>query len=348
MKNPLVSIVIPIYNVEEYLDRCILSVVNQSYREMEIILVDDGSPDRCPQMCDDWAQKDTRIKVIHKENAGLGFARNTGIEHATGAYIFFFDSDDYVEPNTVEACVRIAMDNNADIVCFGNDVQTHDGTVLTRRIPTPPKFIYSGEEVREVMMPNVLSYNSVTGEDWNFTMSACFSMYSMEVVRKSGWRFVSERDIMCEDIYSVLEFYQYVRKAVILPDVLYHYITNPRSLSRSYREDRYEKLKYFAHKLTELSKKMNSERQLKDRISRIFLGLTIGAMKQIVAADVPLMEKLQAIKQILIDDYMQQVFLENDFSKEAITKKTLFWTMEHKYVMACCGIIFVRNQMDRY
>ena len=97
-----VSIVVPVYNVEKYLDRCIESIVNQTYKNLEIILVDDGSTDSCPQMCDEWGLKDSRIKVVHKENAGLGMARNTGIDNALGEYIFFFGSDDYVDVTTVE------------------------------------------------------------------------------------------------------------------------------------------------------------------------------------------------------------------------------------------------------
>ena len=87
----LVSVVLPIYNVEKYMDRCINSIINQTYKNLEIILVDDGSPDNCPQKCDDWGIKDSRIKVVHKKNAGLGMARNTGIENATGDYICFID-----------------------------------------------------------------------------------------------------------------------------------------------------------------------------------------------------------------------------------------------------------------
>ena len=101
-----VSVVVPVYNVEKYLDRCINSIINQTYHNLEIILVDDGSPDNCPQMCDEWAQKDERIRVVHKKNAGLGIARNTGIDHATGDYICFFDSDDYVEQNIIIECVE--------------------------------------------------------------------------------------------------------------------------------------------------------------------------------------------------------------------------------------------------
>ena len=102
MRESLVSVIVPIYNVELYLERCIKSIINQTYRNLEIILVDDGSPDRCPQICDEWCAKDERVKVIHKDNAGLGMARNTGIEHATGEYVYFVDSDDYIDNDTIE------------------------------------------------------------------------------------------------------------------------------------------------------------------------------------------------------------------------------------------------------
>ena len=115
----LVSIVVPIYNVEKYLDRCLDSIVAQTYRNLDIILVDDGSPDSCPQMCDAWAKKDSRIRVIHKRNQGLGMARNTGIENALGTYICFFDSDDYIAAETVEKAVKVAREEQAEVVIFG-------------------------------------------------------------------------------------------------------------------------------------------------------------------------------------------------------------------------------------
>ena len=119
MEQPLVSVVVPIYNVEAYLDRCIESIVNQTYKNLEIILVDDGSPDRCPQMCDAWALRDERIQVIHKSNEGLGMARNSGIDVATGKYIFFLDSDDYLAEETVYQCVISGQENNAEVILFG-------------------------------------------------------------------------------------------------------------------------------------------------------------------------------------------------------------------------------------
>ena len=113
------SVVIPIYNVEKYLDQCIKSVVNQTYQNLEIILVDDGSPDRCPEICDIWKEKDKRITVIHKQNGGLSDARNHGIQVATGEYIAFVDSDDFIEPDMYEVMIQAADRTGADIATCG-------------------------------------------------------------------------------------------------------------------------------------------------------------------------------------------------------------------------------------
>lgn len=101
-EQPLISVIVPVFKVEQYLDRCVESIVNQTYKNLEIILVDDGSPDNCPQMCDAWAEKDNRIKVIHKPNGGLSDARNAGMAVAVGEYIAFTDSDDWVDSRYIE------------------------------------------------------------------------------------------------------------------------------------------------------------------------------------------------------------------------------------------------------
>ena len=113
--NPLISVIVPIYNVEKYLVRCVDSIVNQTYKNLEIILVDDGSPDRCPQMCDDYAEKDSRIKVVHEKNGGLSDARNAGMAVATGEYISFIDSDDYVSDDFFECLLDVMNKENSDI-----------------------------------------------------------------------------------------------------------------------------------------------------------------------------------------------------------------------------------------
>lgn len=123
MIQPLISIIIPIYKVEPYLQRCLDSILNQTYSNLEIILVDDGSPDGCPQICDDYATKDNRIIVIHKKNGGLSDARNTGLDICKGDYISFVDSDDYVNEKYIEELFKISIKENADIVIAEN-IQT--------------------------------------------------------------------------------------------------------------------------------------------------------------------------------------------------------------------------------
>lgn len=99
--RPKVSIVVPIYNVEKYLHRCVNSLIRQTLKDIEIILVDDGSPDNCPKICDEYKNKDIRVKVIHKKNAGLGLARNSGLDEAKGEYVVFVDSDDFIEESAL-------------------------------------------------------------------------------------------------------------------------------------------------------------------------------------------------------------------------------------------------------
>ena len=117
--NELISIIVPVYNVQKYLDRCMNTLLNQTYKNIEIILIDDESPDSCPQMCDEYKRIDQRIKVVHKLNEGLGFARNSGLEIARGKYIIFVDSDDYVTENMCELLYQSAKKYDADVVYGG-------------------------------------------------------------------------------------------------------------------------------------------------------------------------------------------------------------------------------------
>lgn len=117
----MISVVVPVYKVEKYLERCINSVLSQSYKDLEVILVDDGSPDKCGKICDEYAKKDDRVKVIHKENGGQSSARNIGIQEAKGQYISFIDSDDYLEKNAYETLIKVATTTNADITEGGTE-----------------------------------------------------------------------------------------------------------------------------------------------------------------------------------------------------------------------------------
>lgn len=135
MELPLISVIVPIYKVEPYFDKCISSIVNQTYTNLEIILVDDGSPDQCPQMCDAWAEKDARIRVIHKENGGLSDARSAGMAVATGELMTFVDSDDWIDPDMYKHLYQRMVEDYSDIAACGVQMVWEDGTpprILTR------------------------------------------------------------------------------------------------------------------------------------------------------------------------------------------------------------------------
>lgn len=347
MVTGLVTVVLPIYNVEKYLDRCISSVVEQTYKNLEIILVDDGSPDRCPDICEEWAARDARIKVIHKINAGLGMARNTGIEHASGEYICFFDSDDYIEPNTIEVCVQVAKEENADLVSFGNDRVTQEGNILSRRVPNPPKQVFFGTEIIQTLLPKALGYDPNTGDDWNLSLSAWSSLYSMKAIARKQWRFVSEREIISEDYFSLAALYGSLEKVAIVDSVFYHYVVNPTSLTQTYKADKYQRIKVFYQELLKLGEDMGALPYIHMEAAEVFLGFTIGCFKQIVASGDMLSLKLERLRDIVEDACMQDVLKENHFPGDPIGKKVLWYAIRKKNVLLCFLTVKIRSLKEK-
>lgn len=152
MENlPLISVIVPVYKVEAYLDRCISSIIQQTYTNLEIILVDDGSPDRCPQMCDAWAEKDRRIRVIHKENGGLSDARNAGMQVAAGTYIAFVDSDDWVSNAFVENLYMLARENDCDVVGCAFRMTDHTDCEEMTQDTKKPRIVNRDTAVRDLI-----------------------------------------------------------------------------------------------------------------------------------------------------------------------------------------------------
>ena len=141
----MISIVIPVYKVENYLEKCIRSIISQNFEDYELLLVDDGSPDRCGAICDEWANKDKRISVIHKQNGGISDARNAGIEQAKGDYLCFIDSDDWIAPDMLKTLYDIATESRADLVCC-NFLQVNEQGEQLRKPATVTPGVYTQDE----------------------------------------------------------------------------------------------------------------------------------------------------------------------------------------------------------
>ncbi len=344
--NQLVSVVVPIYKTQKYLDRCVTSIVNQTYKNLEIILVDDGSPDLCPEMCDRWAEWDSRIKVVHKKNAGLGMARNTGIETATGAYICFFDSDDYVERDTIEKALKMAEREAAEVVLFGNYRIGRDGGVVKKNVPQFPKSCYRGVEVQTILLPDMVDNRHGEAQVTGICLSACMCLFSTELIKRTGWRFVSEREIISEDSYSLLRLFPQVQSAAVLSESLYYHCENEASLTQVYREDRHLRNRDFYFACTELLEGEAYCSKTKQSVEGLYLSLTIAVMKQLMASNLKNTEKIGHIEAILSDETVQKALTSVKTRRYGRMRRILLWAMGRKKALMCMLLLLAKDRAE--
>lgn len=340
MNNPKISIVLPIYNVEPYLERCLQSVEEQSYANLEIILVDDGSPDNCPSICERWATKDSRIIVVHKQNAGLGMARNTGIEHATGDYICFFDSDDYIARDAIEQLVRIIEEHNVEIVTYGYANINRLGECYDMRIPKCRTSVFTGHEIEKEFLPDLIAPMK-TSMNKGLHMSAWASIYSMELIHRTGWRFASEREIIAEDVYSLLYLYKHVRKVAVLEKALYFYCDNAGSLTHTYRPDRFEKICSFHRACVTKCQELDFGENVIVRFQEPMMSFTIAAMKMILNSQLNKREKMKEIKKIIHSPYVENLCWTRGM-EASITRKFFTFCFRNKMSKVCFWILALK------
>lgn len=215
MDKYLVSAIVPVYKVEEYLNQCIESIVNQTYKNIEIILVDDGSPDNCPAICDVWCKKDKRIKVVHKKNGGLSDARNAGMRVATGEYFVFIDSDDTVSSEYIEKMMCIMQQENADIVECGVNYISEEGNLLRKRGCSVERKKYTRMEALKELVYEREIYQTV----WN-------KLYKKSVIENINF-IVGKCN---EDEFWTFRVFDRAQTIVAISDVLYYYLQRKSSI----------------------------------------------------------------------------------------------------------------------
>lgn len=216
MKKDLVSVIVPVYNVEKYLDRCIESIINQTYKNLEIILVDDGSPDNCPKMCDNWAKKDKRIKVIHKENGGLSDARNIGINNATGDYIAFVDSDDFIDKEMYEKLLQNLIRTNSDISICSMIYYYENDQIKELKNNDTSFFIYD----------DIKKYDNLFNENFLNFVVVWNKIYKKEIFKKL--RFPKGK--INEDTFLAHKILNLSNKIVYSKEKLYYYVQREESI----------------------------------------------------------------------------------------------------------------------
>ena len=243
-KNPLISIIIPVYQVEEYLKQCIESVLHQTYSNLEIILVDDGSADRSPKICDEYAAKDKRVKVIHKKNGGLVSARKAGIQIATGELIGYVDSDDWIDNYMYEAMLRKMQNCNADVIATDNIEEFPEYSVEERNYIEAG--IYSGKKLVNEVFRKLL-YVPATGH-WGISANCWNKLFKREIVYRHQMD-VDDRISDGEDHAFVFSAILDSKIFCITDDVFYHHRIRNESVSMDCGFQCIEKLAYLSEHL---------------------------------------------------------------------------------------------------
>lgn len=232
MNETLISVIVPVYNVEAYLDKCMESIVNQTYKNIEIVLVDDGSPDNCPSMCDKWAEKDSRIKVIHKQNGGLSDARNAGISYSHGDYITFVDSDDYLAEDCIAVLYDVLRSNNAEMSVASFEYVYHDA--VKKRNFTANTEIYTPQQY-------MLSYYANVANDAMFEKAVSFVISCCKLYKKSLFneiKFPVGR--YHEDEFTTYKLCFCCERIAYIDKSLYFYVQQEGSITNTFSEKRIE------------------------------------------------------------------------------------------------------------
>ena len=304
----LISVIIPVYNVQPYLKRCVESVQNQTYSNLEIILVDDESPDECPKMCDRYAQEDSRIKVVHKKNGGLGYARNSGLEVANGDYVMFIDSDDWISHTRVETLYKAIKEHCADAAIGTHTNITSSGETTAHQCSLVEKGYEREEVINDILLP-LIGPDEHYEFDVQINCSAWRSLYKMDVIRKNNLRFISERQAVSEDMFFNVDFFYFAQKVVYVNEPGYFYFKNLDSISRRYDPKGVERTITYYKELNEKIKGYGLSDVIAHRVDRTYLMKIRVELKHLVASDLPKKEKLNLMKEILSEETTRNILL---------------------------------------
>lgn len=226
--NKLISIIVPVYKVEEYLPKCVESLIGQTYKKLEIILVDDGSPDRCPMLCDEYALQDSRIKVIHKENGGLADARNAGIDIMSGEYVTFVDSDDYIHPQMVELLFKAMEQEKSDVAVSSWESVTEQDEKNYPVYAIDQYTNFTGKEIQEKYI--IKSDDRIT-----FTV-AWAKLYKSELFQTIRY----PKGKLHEDEYTTYKVLYNAERITYVDVPLYYYLTRESSIMGAFKAKRFD------------------------------------------------------------------------------------------------------------
>lgn len=315
----MLSIVVPIYNVEQYLPKCIDSLLGQTWKDIEIILVDDGSPDNCGKICDDYRYKDSRIKVIHKENGGLVSAWTRGVTEATGDYVGFVDSDDYCDSDYFDKIMSAILGNHADIGIGGyvEEKPKHNeehkvGSHLLN------EGLYNGEKLETIKKDFFRRRGQIIYARWLHVMKRSLVVDNLHLVDlniKVG-----------EDIGIALATLFDAKSIVLVSTTGYHYVWRESSLLHKFSDTEIDNYTRLCKNIEMISNGKGYDSYL----HREFAAQMTLVISKILGADLMCAEKLDYLKRFRENEFVKRVFEKKDYGKCSWKRKTVLWLFENR------------------
>ena len=337
----MLSVIVPVYKSEKYLKRCVDSILHQTYTDLEIILVDDGSPDNCPQICDSYCEIDRRVVTLHQKNAGVSAARNAGLDRASGEYVTFVDSDDYIEPHMYYSMMEIIKKCNCDVVMCDcvKEFSDHSES-YTHNIRSG---FYGKEQLKKEYYPHLLIMENMeypaTISNWLliFRNNAIFAnVRYIEGVRYSeDWLFG-----VC--ILKQAESFYYMKG-----NTFYHYYMNDQSATHKYVPDKWNDYEKIYFEMMKYFTKCN-DYDFTDQLNKVLLFLIYNAVGEILSTHkLKDPEKVKKAKQILSKVYVRKMFSEIRIKSLQIPWKLKVLTYIFKYRIGLRAFVFNQKLMRR-
>ncbi|MCM1163641.1 MAG: glycosyltransferase [Muribaculaceae bacterium] len=346
-QTPLLSVIVPVYKTERYLDACIETVLGQTLKDLELILVDDGSPDRCPEMCEQWARRDPRIRVVHKENQGLGYARNTGLDYAKGKYVAFLDSDDLLEPQTYAVAIEEMERHDAQTVrfaCNRFDDQGHRGP---ETYDDAPVLFDRPEQIRSLALC-IFDIPSTALKEYDLGGSSCMAVYRRDLIMDNGVRFENEREYLSEDYLFNLDYYGLTRRVVWLPRTYYHYRITAGSLTRGVDLKVMERVEKYSRHLEEVL----AERGYADEARQYAAGFYVRALRAnmkfvFISKALNMADKRRWFHERVADPYFRDICATYRWEQLPLKQRILYHTTLKGHFLTTFSLIVGFSKLRR-
>lgn len=342
--RPLVSVIVPVYNVEYYLDQCIQSILNQTLTNIEILLIDDQSTDQSPHICDKYAFSYPQIKVIHKiKNEGLGMACNTGIENATGKYIAFCDSDDYIDSHMYQTLYNAAQEYNCNVVFSAIKRVNTNGQVLNT-LPHYKEFklLRQKSEIHSLLKDMIASAPNIK-EERPIQVSAKTVFYDRNLIEKKHIRFVSERLLPSEDLIFNIDILANSNKVCILPQAFYNYRINQLSISQTINKNKFILFKNLYSHILNQCFNYNIEGDYPLRVQRMLIGYTRSYISKIISSTITSKEKKYIYSSICKDRIWEQIWKTYPLKKESLYHGIFSYAIRHNNYLMPYYLVKIRN-----